>query len=163
MSIYTRYALLVGSLLLALAAPRLVWAQRLPARTMVFEAQGADSATGQAVTIRLTGKSVGPKGRLYAGSCAVAAPRPGVEAHLVGEWLLTQNSGAALAGAARPAIGGSGVRPGAKPWRAGQNPTAPGQLVNFTIDPLPNGAYQVLLMDAFNDAALEFMWTDRRN
>lgn len=160
MSVSTRWKLGVVGLLLIFLGARPALAQRLPARSMGFDAVGADSATGQPVEIHLLGRAVGSKGRTYAGKCVIkASVKNPAAAKMVGEWQFTQNSSANVSGGQRPAIGGMGTRVGSKPWKPGQNPSAAGQVINFTIDPLPDGRYTVLLMDTFNDDMLEFKYT----
>lgn len=146
----------IGLLLLLLVARPAAAQHGLPPRTQTFDVVAADSV-GQTIALHLVGKAMGTKGRQYAGKCTVMASHDHpANAKLTGVWVLTQNSPPAVAAGARPAIGGIGTREGAKPWKPGQNPTAAGQVINFTIDPLPDGRYTVLLMDTFNDDILEF-------
>lgn len=159
MRIPVRFALLAAGLLLIVLTPRSLAAQALPRKTMVFDAGGKDSATGHPIMIHLVGKSMMAKGRQYAGTCSIKAKNGlGKPSPLVGEWRFVQNSSPVLAGNAQPAIAGLGTRVGARPVRPGQSATAPGQVINFTIEPRADGRYQVLLMDLFNDESLEFAY-----
>jgi len=158
MRIQTRWAFVVAAFLAALLAPDGVVAQRPPARTLTFTAQGTDSATGHPITIHLVGKSVS-KGRQYAGTCSIKPHGgQGKPSRLAGEWQFVQNSATTLAAAPQPAIAGIGTRAGARPPRPGQSGTAAGQVINFTIEPRPDGRYQILLMDTFTDESLEFVY-----
>ncbi|MBC7448052.1 MAG: hypothetical protein H7330_08340 [Hymenobacteraceae bacterium] len=154
---FTRIVLLATGLLLTALAPRPLAAQALPSRTLVFEATGKDSASGHPIAIHLVGKSLMAKGRHYSGTCSIKAVSGQTKpSNLVGEWRFIQNSSTVLAGNVQPAIAGLGVRVGAKSLRPGQSATGPGQVINFTIEARPDGRYQVLLMDTFNDDSLEF-------
>ncbi len=145
---------------LAVLAPDTALAQRLPPRSKVFDVVGTDSATGQRIEVHLDSKAMGRQGRQYTGTCRIKAnDHNSAAAKLVGEWQFVQNTSADLAGAARPVIGGLGTPVGGKPVRSPKSPTAPGQVINFTLDPLPDGRYSVLLMDTFNDDMLEFKST----
>jgi hypothetical protein len=155
---YTRWALFIMGAALAVLMPDAAQAQRLPPRSKTFDVVGTDSATGQRIEVHLDSKATGRQGRQYTGTCRIKAnDRNPTAAKLVGEWQFVQNTSPDLAGATRPVIGGLGTPVGGKPTpRQPKSPTAPGQVINFTLDPLPDGRYSVLLMDTFNDDMLEF-------
>lgn len=152
-----RTFLLAAGLLLNFLMPGRLAAQAPARRPPVFDAQGSDSASGSPIVIHLVGKQKSAKGWQYAGTCSITAAKGKAKpCGLAGEWRFVQNSNPLLAGGTQPAIAGLGSRVDAKPLRPGESASAPGQLINFTIEPGSNGRYQILLMDAFNDDTLEF-------